>query len=48
MVDRKTLVAVYEQGAVPKLVSPRLGCIVHQPEYAGIDLAALYLRQAKG
>jgi hypothetical protein len=25
-------------------VSRRLGCIVHQPEYAGVDLAALCLK----
>jgi hypothetical protein len=36
---------VYEQGAVPELVSPRLGCIVHQPEYEGVDFAALCLRR---
>ena len=46
-IDRQALVAVYEQGAIPELVSARLGCIVHQPEYAGIDLAALCLREGK-
>jgi ABC-type transport system substrate-binding protein len=43
-IDRKSLFAVYAYGAIPELVSPRLGCIVHQPEYAGVDLAALCLR----
>ena len=34
----------YADGAIPELVSKRLGCIVHQPEYPGVDLAALCLR----
>ena len=42
--DRESLFAVYENGAILELVSPRLGCIVHQPEYAGVDLAALCLK----
>jgi hypothetical protein len=44
--ERKSLYAVYQDDAIPELVSPRLGCIVHQPEYAGVDLAALCLAQA--
>ncbi|HEX2427071.1 MAG TPA: ABC transporter substrate-binding protein, partial [Gaiellaceae bacterium] len=44
--DRESLFAVFEQDAIPELVSKRLGCIVHQPEYAGVDLAALCLRSS--
>jgi peptide/nickel transport system substrate-binding protein len=43
--EREALFAVYKQDRVPELVSPRLGCIVHQPQYAGVDLAALCLRR---
>jgi DNA-binding SARP family transcriptional activator/ABC-type transport system substrate-binding protein/streptogramin lyase len=43
-IDRESLYAVYEDAAVPELVSRRLGCVVNQPEYAGVDLAALCLR----
>jgi ABC-type transport system substrate-binding protein len=42
--ERESLFAVYEDQAIPELVSSRLACIVHQPEYAGVDLAALCLR----
>jgi DNA-binding SARP family transcriptional activator/ABC-type transport system substrate-binding protein len=42
--DRESLFAVFERDAIPELWSRRLGCIVHQPEYAGIDLAALCIR----
>jgi DNA-binding SARP family transcriptional activator/ABC-type transport system substrate-binding protein len=42
--DRESLFAVFERDAIPEVRSRRLGCIVHQPEYAGIDLAALCLR----
>jgi hypothetical protein len=43
-IERDSLIAVYMQTAIPELVSRRLGCIVHQPEYAGVDLAALCLK----
>ena len=43
-VERDSLYAVYMTDALPELVSRRLGCIVHQPEYAGVDLAALCLK----
>ncbi len=43
-IERDSLLAVYSQGAVPELASRRLGCIVHQPEYTGADLAALCLK----
>jgi DNA-binding SARP family transcriptional activator/ABC-type oligopeptide transport system substrate-binding subunit/streptogramin lyase len=43
-IDRESLFAVYVTDATPELVSRRLGCIVHQPVYAGVDLAALCLR----
>jgi hypothetical protein len=42
--DRESLFAVFQADAIPELRSRRLGCIVHQPEYAGVDLAALCLR----
>jgi DNA-binding SARP family transcriptional activator/streptogramin lyase len=43
-IDERSLFAVFEYSAIPELVSRRLGCIVHQPQYAGVDLAALCLR----
>jgi hypothetical protein len=45
-VDRQSLFAVYDSGAIPELVSRRLGCVVHQPMYPGVDLAALCLRNS--
>jgi ABC-type transport system substrate-binding protein len=45
-IERKSLFAVYAYSAVPELVSRRLGCIVHHPQYAGVDLAALCLRSS--
>ncbi len=45
-IDRQSLFAVFEHSAVPELVSRRLGCVVHQPEYAGVDLAALCLQKS--
>ncbi len=36
----------YANFADPELVSKRLGCVVRQPEYPGVDLAALCLRDA--
>jgi DNA-binding SARP family transcriptional activator/ABC-type transport system substrate-binding protein len=44
-IERQSLFAVYAIGAIPELVSKRLGCIVHQPEYPGVDLAALCVRK---
>ena len=40
-IDRESLFAVYGSDAMPELVSRRLGCVVHNPVYAGVDLAAL-------
>jgi hypothetical protein len=45
-VERQSLFAVYDSGAIPELVSRRLGCIVHQPMFPGVDLAALCLRES--
>ena len=45
-IERQSLFAVYGLVAIPELRSRRLGCIVHQPEYAGIDLAALCLKDS--
>jgi hypothetical protein len=38
----------YANFATPELVSKRLGCVIDQPEYPGVDLAALCLRSARG
>jgi DNA-binding SARP family transcriptional activator/ABC-type transport system substrate-binding protein len=35
----------YADSVTPELVSKRLGCVVEQPEYPGLDLAALCLRE---
>ena len=43
-VDRQSLFAVFDLKTIPELVSRRLGCVVHQPMYPGVDLAALCLR----
>ncbi|HEU0246988.1 MAG TPA: hypothetical protein VFR38_07860 [Gaiellaceae bacterium] len=45
-IERQSLFAVYLIPAIPELVSRRLGCIVHQPEFAGVDLAALCLEDS--
>jgi DNA-binding SARP family transcriptional activator/ABC-type oligopeptide transport system substrate-binding subunit/streptogramin lyase len=47
-IENESLFAVYDNAAIPELVSRRLGCIVHQPEYPGVDLAALCLRDGHG
>jgi DNA-binding SARP family transcriptional activator/ABC-type transport system substrate-binding protein/streptogramin lyase len=44
--ERKSLFAVFQMDGWPELWSRRLGCIVHQPEYPGIDLAALCLKRS--
>jgi DNA-binding SARP family transcriptional activator/ABC-type oligopeptide transport system substrate-binding subunit/streptogramin lyase len=46
-IERQSLFAVYDIGAIPELVSNRLGCVVHQPEYPGVDLAALCSRRGR-
>lgn len=43
-IEQASLYAVFQMDAWPELVSRRLGCIVHQPEYSGVDLAALCLK----
>jgi DNA-binding SARP family transcriptional activator/ABC-type transport system substrate-binding protein/streptogramin lyase len=35
----------FSDRATPQLVSKRLGCVVDQPEYPGLDLAALCIRK---
>jgi hypothetical protein len=45
-VDQQSLFAVYDNPAIPELVSRRLGCVVHQPMYPGVDLAALCLKES--
>jgi peptide/nickel transport system substrate-binding protein len=46
-IERESLFAVFVRNTMPELMSKRLGCIVHQPEYAGVDLAALCLRDSQ-
>jgi len=43
-IDRDSMFAVYAIDAMPELVSQRLGCLVHHPVYAGVDLAAVCIR----
>jgi DNA-binding SARP family transcriptional activator/ABC-type transport system substrate-binding protein/streptogramin lyase len=45
--EMESLFAPYDLGAIPELVSKRLGCVVHQREYPGVDLAALCLRRGR-
>ena len=33
-----------EDRTIPELISKRLGCVIDQPEYPGLDLAAFCLR----
>ena len=46
--EREAVYAVFSYGAIPEIVSSRLGCIVHQPEVPGVDLSALCLRKSAG
>jgi DNA-binding SARP family transcriptional activator/streptogramin lyase len=45
-IERESLYAVYQMDGMPELASTRLGCVVHQPEYAGVDLAAACLKSS--
>jgi hypothetical protein len=42
--ERAAVYVGVADGATPELVSKRIGCIVHQPQYPGLDLAASCLR----
>jgi hypothetical protein len=42
--EREAVYVPYADNAIPELVSRRLGCTIHQPEYPGLDLAALCVR----
>jgi hypothetical protein len=42
--DRPVGVVELADRVTPELVSERLGCLVEQPEYPGLDLAALCVR----
>jgi hypothetical protein len=46
-IDQQSLFAVYATDAMPELRSRRLDCVVHHPVYAGVDLAALCIRDGK-
>ncbi|MEP6893653.1 MAG: ABC transporter substrate-binding protein, partial [Gaiellaceae bacterium] len=41
--ERNAVYVGFSNRATPELVSKRLGCIIDQPEYPGLDLAALCL-----
>ena len=43
-IEDASFFAVYASRAFPEIVSRRLGCIVHQPAYMGVDLAALCVK----
>ena len=45
-IEQESLFAVFQSEAMPEFRSRRLGCIVHQPEYVGVDLAALCLKDS--
>jgi hypothetical protein len=45
-IDRQSLFVIYDSVAIPELVSRRLGRVVHQPMYTGVDLAALCLKNS--
>jgi hypothetical protein len=42
--ERDAYYVGYADPATPELVSKRLGCVIDQPVYPGVDLAALCLR----
>jgi DNA-binding SARP family transcriptional activator/ABC-type transport system substrate-binding protein/streptogramin lyase len=42
--DRDAVYIGYADSVTPELVSKRLGCVIDQPEYPGVDLAALCVR----
>jgi hypothetical protein len=42
--ERDAVVVGYADLVHPELLSSRLGCVVDQPQYPGLDLAALCLR----
>ena len=46
--ERDAIVIGVGNRATPELVSTRLGCVVEQPEYPGLDLAALCLPGTHG
>ena len=42
--EQEAIYVPYADGAIPELISNRLGCILHQSEYPSVDLAALCVR----
>ncbi len=42
--EREAVHVGFSDPATPELVAARLGCVVDQPEYPGLDLAALCLK----
>jgi ABC-type transport system substrate-binding protein len=42
--ERDAIYVGFADGATPELFSKQLGCVIDQPEYPGVDLAALCLR----
>jgi DNA-binding SARP family transcriptional activator/ABC-type transport system substrate-binding protein len=45
-IEQASFFVVISSTGLPEIVSRRIGCIVHQPEYAGVDLAALCLKSS--
>jgi len=43
--DRDAVYIGFADSVTPELVSKRLGCVIDQPEYPGVDLAALCVRK---
>lgn len=44
--ERDAVYFAYADSATPELLSKRLGCVIDQPEYPGLDLAALCLQDS--
>jgi hypothetical protein len=43
--ERDAIYLGFAYDAVPEIVSKRLGCQIHHPVYAGLDVAALCVRR---
>jgi hypothetical protein len=41
---RESVYVPYSDGAIAELISARMGCVVHQPEYPGVDLSTVCVR----
>jgi hypothetical protein len=45
--QRAAIYLGYADAATPELLSKRVGCVIDQPTYAGVDLAALCVRERR-